>query len=240
MSLRTYLTVNLLTAKSEDFNLSEEEINRLETVLAATSPQNNPTGGYPVCLVALTDRNGKIAYTKRTYRVENNTRKGIDILVIEYPLSLDSQEQRAWVKTASNHFKPLLSRDFEFARKGQTFNKITKRPFWEKTLERFDPRDPENTTEPILYRSTSYSDKIPYGTKTTSIAFMQKRNQWIKVEYKKLQNKKVPEVNAYPIIQEKLADLPQMFFGKKSQPKSRKPFQLSPERIKEIVQSKKS
>ncbi len=240
MPSRTYLTVNLLTAKSEDFNLSEEEINKLEKKLAAASPKNNPTGGYPVSLVALTDRNGKIAYTKRTYRVENNTRKGIDILVVEYPLFLDSQAQREWIKTASNHFKPLLSRDFEFVKKGQTFSKITKRPFWEQTLERFNPEDPENTREPTTYRSVSYSDKMPYGTKTTTSLFLQKRNQWIKTEYKKLRDKKTPEADAYPIIQEKLASLPQANFGKTIQPKSKKPFKLSADRIKAIVQSQKS
>lgn len=240
MPSRTFLTVNLETAKSEDFNLSDKEINDLEKILAAASPKNNPTGGYPVSLVALTDRNGKIAYTKRAYRVKNNTRKGIDILVVEYPLFLDSQAQREWIKTASNHFKPLLSRDFEFVKKGQTFNKITKRPFREQTFERFDPDDPENTTEPVRYRSVSYNDKIPYGTKTTTSAFMQKRNHWIKVEYRRLRNKKIPEVEAYGMIQEKLKCLPQSNFGKTIQPKTRKPFVLSFARIKEIVQSKKS
>ena len=90
-----------------------------------------------------------------------------------------------------------------------------------------------------LLVSQTYADKRPYGHNSFMPKFYLKRNKWIKEEYFKLRKKKIPETECYTRITNKLSELRSGFFGKTIMPKNTKPFNLSTERVKFIIQSKK-
>jgi len=194
-----------------------------------------------VSFITLKGIHGEIAYLK------NFAKDMFDFgkvrLIIEFPLGLGMKLKRDWIKYSSNFYQPHLKQEEEVVEVGDRFTQITKKPFRETSTTCHDDNlrgSVDDASYILVSRSRTYKDKSPYGLKTTSSAFYKKRNQWLKAEYRKLRERKVSETKCYDKIENRLSSLHLSFFGKKCQPKNKKPFNLSTDRIKFIVQSKKN
>jgi len=239
MTTKTKLSINEEAFK-KGYTYSQKEIAELNQKLAKCSLRNFKQAKISASLITLNGAHGEIAYIKDCGKSMFDF--GKLKIVFEFSLGLEIRLMRDWIKISSRFFKPLFKKEEEVVGSGEIFNCITKKPYKERNTSCIEDEYNEygEREEYILKsRYRSYKDKTPYGSKTLTRDFYQKRNLWLKQEYSKLRKFKTPEVKCYSALSKKLAALPSLFFAKRHQIKHRKPFTLSCDRIKFIVQSKK-
>lgn len=231
---RIWISLNRERAKLLD--CTDKEIEELEKELEhkKIALKYYYKANIPPELILIKSSFGEKGFVRKEprYKEEKHT------LVVEYPLSSSAEHQRRWIKHASTFFKPLFNKKIEYVNNAANFKAITKPPFLEEPVEYCDP-DTWKTTAKFIIRKRKYIHKAPYGSKSYMPEFFKKRDAWLKKEYRKLL-KNTPETKCYEPLKQKLYKLPSSFFGKNIIPGDRKPFDLSENRIKFLVQSKKN
>jgi len=161
-------------------------------------------------------------------------------LTIRVSLSLGVKDLRIWVEEARKFFNHVLISKVELVEDGKAFESIKKRPYKEIKIGHKSNA-----------RYKFYSDAKPKGTLSAAkekACYRNKRNIWIKNEYRRLR-KEMSQDDAYYKIQVDLEEKELNKFGKwpdrKYDTKSRKwvcigndPRKLSFGSIKNIVQKK--
>jgi hypothetical protein len=159
-------------------------------------------------------------------------------LVIQFSLSLTVEEMRDWIKEAAKFYKSNLVAKPEaiFNKQGIQSNKNRSRRVFEFPLGKVE--------------YNLYSDSKPVGTgriASEKKKYLEKRNKWIKSEYKKHRNKSFSQDDSYALIQSDLKKQSLKRFGNwpnKRDPESKKviadskndPLFLSLDTIKKYAQ----
>lgn len=128
------------------------------------------------------------------------------ILIVEFPLSFTSENQRSWVSMASNFFKDLLSAKLNIT----PSNEAEFKSFARKLHPPYVFYD--NDLGYIKVFPVKYSTPAPYASKTTRKHDLDARNKWIRKRYEELKYDK--SLRKYSARYEKISkELVRMTFG---------------------------